>query len=103
MKLGRKIVERGQAEIFEVVCDGDQAPGDMLMWKVFKKGFWLQDSEYQKQWSKMIKKSYGLCKNPWRWALFCTCIIMGGILLLEGRFGLETKKKKELGRFAQAR
>ena len=75
MKLGQKIAEGGQAEIFEVACDGDQAPGDMLVWKVFKKGFWLQDllstkiSEYQKR-CEMIKKSYGLCKNLWRWALY---------------------------------
>lgn len=79
-KLGKKIAEGGQAEIFEAQLDN--LPGKFVM-KIFKEGSAVKD--LQKQWPlRMLNRSDGDCMYPTDF--FGCSPVIGGLVFRNCRF-----------------
>jgi serine/threonine protein kinase len=81
--VGKKIAEGAQAEIFTAYLKDDDGRKWEGVMKVFKEGSALQD--LKKQWPKgMLRKSR---VQEGMYFYYNTCLIYGGLLLKNGRFG----------------
>ncbi|KAG0616332.1 hypothetical protein M758_5G106200 [Ceratodon purpureus] len=76
-KMGKKIGEGAQAEIYEARPTSSPYTSTPHIYKVFKKGFYLRD--LQKLWPKPMARGY---------STLYTCPIRKGTLLEDGRFAL---------------